>query len=226
VKRDEAKPAQPKNDATDPEILKSLHNTFADGSDETVLQLVQHNPTLVQDTDRLGCTALHYAARYGRMETAKWLIEQKADVNTVAYNRFTPMHVVNDAAVARLLIKAGANLKAKDAWGKTPLQNAAEMERKEVCEAILEAGFPIDLTTALWLGKRDLAKKMIEENPGIAKQADGGADLWGNTTPLGIAAGQGDKEIVELLLKSGAPVNAATFRPNAGSLTALSNVRF
>src|SRR5438094_919143 len=112
-------------------------------------------------------------------------------------NRFKPMHVVTDAAVARLLIKAGANVKAKDAWGKTPLQNAAHMGRKDVCEAILAAGFPIDLTTALWLGKRDLVKQMIKENPAIAKQADGGSDLWGNTTPLGVAAGQGDKEIVE-----------------------------
>jgi ankyrin repeat protein len=133
------------------------------------------------------------------------------------------MHVVTDAAVARLLIKAGANLKAKDAWGKTPLQNAAQMERKDVSEAILEAGFPIDMTTALWLGKRDLVKKMIKDNPAIAKQADGGSDLWGNTTPLGVAAGQGDKEIVELLLKAGARVNAATHRPAAGDLTALSN---
>jgi len=42
-------------------------------------------------------------------------------------------------------------LKAKDAWGKTPLQSAAQEKRKDVCEAILESGFSIDLSTALWL---------------------------------------------------------------------------
>jgi ankyrin repeat protein len=219
----DSKPPEPKSKRSDPAVLKSLHKTFADGSDEATLKLVKDNPTLVQDMDESDCTALHYAARYGRVETAKWLIEQKADVNTVAYNRFTPMHVVTDAAVARLLIKAGADLKVKDAWGKTSLQSAAQEKRKDVCEAILEAGFPIDLTTALWLGKRDLVKKMIKDNPEIAKKADGGSDLWGNTTPLGVAAGQGDKEIVELLLKAGAPVNAVTERPAAGNLTALSN---
>jgi ankyrin repeat protein len=223
LKKDELKPTKTESKATDPVILKSLHNSFADGSDETLLKLLKDNPALVHDMDESECTALHYAARYGRVETAKWLIEQKADVNTVSYNRFTPMHVVTDAGVARLLIKGGANLKAIDAWGKTPLQNAAQMNRKDVCEAILEAGFPIDLTTALWLGKRDVAKNMIKENPAIAKRVDGGSDLWGNTTPLGIAAGQGDKEIVELLLKAGAPVNAATNRPAAGNFTALSN---
>ena len=223
LKTDESKPTKPEKKSTDPAILKSLHHAFADGTDEAALKLVKDNPTLIHDKDDMDCTALHCAARYGRIETAKWLIEQKADVNTVSYNGFTPMHVVTHGAVARLLIKAGANLKAKDNWGKTPLQNAAQMEHRDVCEAILEAGFAIDLTTALWLGKRDLVKKMIKENPAIAKQADGGADLWGNTTPLGIAAGQGDREIVELLLKAGAPVNAVTHRPVAGDLSALSN---
>ena len=37
--------------------------------------------------------------------------------------------------------------------------------------------------------------KIIKENPAIAKKVEGGGDLWGNTTPLGVAAGQGDKEI-------------------------------
>jgi len=218
-----AGPGKPKSKRTDSAILRSLHQTIADSPDEKVLKLVKENPTLVHDMDESDCTALHYAARYGRVETANWLIQQKADVNTVSYNGFTPMHVVTDAAVARLLIKAGANLKTNDNWGKTPLQNSAQMERKDICEAILAAGFPIDLTSALWLGKRDLVKKMIKENPAIAKEADGGADLWGNTTPLGVAAAQGDKEIVELLLKAGAPVNAVTRRPAAGHMTALSN---
>jgi ankyrin repeat protein len=219
----DAQPGKPKSKGTDPAILMSLHKTIADSTDEKVLKLVKDNPTLVHDMDESDCTALHYAARYGRIETTKWLIENKADVNTVSYNRFTPMHVVTDAAVARLLIKAGANLKAKDAWSKTPLQNAAQMGRKDVCEAILASGYPADLTTALWLGKRDLVKKMIKDNPAIAKVAEGGSDLWGNTTPLGVAAEKGDKEIVELLLKAGAPVNAATERPNWGSITAVCN---
>src|SRR5262245_45111572 len=101
----DSKPVKPKSQGTDPAILRSLHQTFAKGPDEAVLKLVKDNPTLVNDMDDMDCTALHYAARYGRVETAKWLIEKKADVNTVSYNRFTPMHVVTDAAVARLLIK-------------------------------------------------------------------------------------------------------------------------
>ena len=126
-----------------------------------------------------GCTALHYAARFGRIETARWLIDHKADVNTLAYKRSTPMHLVSDGAVARLLIKSGADLKANDSWRKTPLQNAAEQGNKSVCDAILESGYPIDLASARWLGKRDAARKMIEQNPAIVKPTGEDSDLWG-----------------------------------------------
>ncbi|WP_394796527.1 ankyrin repeat domain-containing protein [Armatimonas sp.] len=203
--------------------IGSLHTIFAKGTDENCLKLVKQNPSFIQDKDSSQCTALHYAARYGRAKTAKWLIENKADVNTVAYNKFTPMHVVTDGSVAQLLIKSGANLKAKNSFGKTPLQMAAQMGRKKICEVILASGYPIDLSSALWLGKRDSVKAIIKENPAIVKEGDPGPDLWGNVSPLGIAAAQGDKEIVELLLKAGAPVNSATDRPNSGQTTALCN---
>src|SRR5207302_6198209 len=88
---------------------------------------------------------------------------------------------------------------------------------------ILASGFPIDLSSALRLGKRDLAKKMIKEKPSIVMDVEEDSDLWGNTSPLGVAASQGDKDMVELLLKAGAPVNAATDRPTVGPMTALCN---
>jgi ankyrin repeat protein len=201
----------------------SVHTEFARLSDAELLKMVQDRPSLVVDKDDSDCTALHFAARYGRVETARWLIAQGADVNTVAYNGFRPLHVVEEAAVAKLLIAAGAKLDAVDNWGKTPLQRAAQMERTDVCDAILAAGYPIDLASALWLGRRDVAKKLIADHPDRVRKPDQGKDLWGNTTPLGIAAEQGDNEMVKLLLAAGAPVDAPTDRPLAGDLTPLYN---
>ena len=202
---------------------ESVGELFAGGPDEVTLQFVKTKASPVDQKDDMQCTTLHYAARYGRIETAKWLIAHKADVNTVSYNQFTPMHMVSDPALARFLIKSGANLKKRDTWGKTPLQNAAQEGHTDVCDVIIESGFPIDLSSALRLGKRDLAKKMIKEKPDMVKMVEVDSDLWGNTSPLGVAASQGDKEMVELLLKAGAPVNAVTDRPNGGPTTALCN---
>ncbi|MCX7008323.1 MAG: ankyrin repeat domain-containing protein [Kiritimatiellaeota bacterium] len=201
----------------------SVHQAFAAGPDERILRWMKSKPELIEKKDDYHCTALHYAARYGRIQTAKWLIKHKADVNTVAYNQFTPMHVVENGDVARLLIQAGANLDAKDAWGKTPLQAAAEMKKTNVCGAILASGYLLDLKSALMLGKRDAAKKILRENPAVVKAVETNSDLWMNTSPLGVAAAQGDFEMVTLLLQAGAPVNAVTERPNAGEMTALCN---
>ncbi|AWM35687.1 Ankyrin repeats (3 copies) [Gemmata obscuriglobus] len=209
---------------TDPAVLKALHTTFADGKDDAILKLVKQNPSLVHDADESDCTALHYAARYGRVETAKWLIDQKADVNSVSYNRYTPMHVVSNAAVAKLLIKAGADLNRKDAWGNTPLQRAAEDEHADVAEAVLASGVALDLRSAIMLKKRDAVKKMLKDDPKLARRPSEGSNLWGSITPLGLAAGRKDKEIVQLLLDAGADVNEGTFMPNAGGeATALTN---
>ena len=201
----------------------SVHQLFAKGPDAVTLEFVKTNAGPVDQKDDSECTTLHYAARYGRIETAKWLIAHKADVNTVSYSQFTPMHMVSDPALAQFLIRSGADLKKKDAWSKTPLQKAAQEGWTNVCDVIIASGFPIDLSTALRLGKRDLAKKMIKDNPKSVKVVEEDWDLWGNTSPLGVAASQGDKEMVELLLKAGAPVNAVTDRPNAGRTTALCN---
>jgi ankyrin repeat protein len=206
-----------------PGVLKSLHPMFADKTDEALLKLVKENPGLVSEMDESECTALHYAARYGRVETARWLIEQKADVNTVSYNRFTPMHMVSNGKLAELLIKSGAELDRKDAWGNTPLQRAAEENRPAVVDAIVASGYKLDLRTAIMIKKRDLVKKMLKDDPKLARQKSKVSGLWGGTTALALAANSKDKEIVELLLDAGADVNEGTFMPNAGNATALTN---
>jgi ankyrin repeat protein len=215
VERDGTKPT---------DLLLTLHPTFADRTDDALLKLVKENPRLVHDMDSSDCTALHYAARYGRVETARWLIGQKADVNTVSYNRYTPMHMVSDAKLAELLIKAGADLDRKDAWGNTPLQSAAAENRTAAADAILASGYKLDLRTAIMLKKREAVKKMLKDDPRLARQLSKGWNLWGDTTPLGLAVDQKDKEIVELLLDAGADVNGGTHMPNAGgNATALTN---
>src|SRR5262249_12988676 len=79
---------------------QTLHQKFADSADESLLEFIKANSNLIEQKDDSQCTPLHYAARYGKTKTAKWLIDHKADVNRVAYNAFRPMHVVKDGPTA------------------------------------------------------------------------------------------------------------------------------
>jgi ankyrin repeat protein len=75
-------------------------------------------------------------------------------------------------------IAAGADVNAKDDWGKTPLYVAALGGHKEIAELLIAEGADIN-----------------------AKDEDG-------HTPLHQAALDGQKEIAELLIAEGADVNA------------------
>ena len=89
---------------------------------------------------------------------------------------------------------------------------------------VLASGYKLDLRTAVMTKKRDQVKKMLKDNPKLARQPSNASGLWVDTTPLGLAASQKDKAMVELLLDAGADVNEGTFMPNAGgNATALTN---
>jgi ankyrin repeat protein len=193
-----------------------VHDELVHGSAERALTLLEKQPSLARSLDDMKCTPLHLAAQCGHVEVVRWLLAHHVEVNAQAYNGFTPLHLTESAAVAKLLLKSGADPTIQDGWGNTALQVAAEQRHTEVANAIMEAGYPLDLRSALMLGKREIAMKIIRERPAIVKSPPDAADLWGDTSPLGIAAGQGDEEMVLLLLKAGAPVNGGTFMPNAG----------
>jgi ankyrin repeat protein len=197
--------------------LKTPHEYLWNDCPKMALRMMKEDPTWVNRKDpKDECTPLHHAARFGPKEVVAWMIEHQADVNAAAYNQFTPLHFALTREIADILIKAGAKLDQKDSWGKTPLQSAAEERRMHIVDAILDSGYKLDLATAIRIGKRDLVFKMLAENPKIVVGGDGGADLGGNTTPLGLAASQGDLVLVRLLLEAGAPINDSTEMPNAG----------
>jgi acyl-coenzyme A synthetase/AMP-(fatty) acid ligase len=89
---------------------------------------------------------------------------------------------------------------------------------------MLAAGAKLDILSALYLGKRQEAMRMVADDPGVLlHEHENASSLWHNVTPLGIAAASGDKELVELFLKNGAPVNGASDTPMRMAMTPLSN---
>jgi ankyrin repeat protein len=212
-----------------PAAAEEIHELLGPGSTRDIpraQQLLRSDPKLVSARDaHLQEMPLHIVARFGPIEMVELLIRMKADVNATAYNGFTPLHLTEAKDIAALLIRAGAGLDKRDSWGKTPLQAAAQRGLAPVVEAILESGYPCDLTSAVMLGKRELAIRLARENPAALKRPHATANLWGGDTPLAVAAGQGDLELVKVFLDAGADVNEGTMMPNAGfgKATALTN---
>jgi ankyrin repeat protein len=191
--------------------LKTPQDYLWNDCPRQALKMLKDDPSWIRKGDaEYQCTPLHHAVRFGHKEVVVWLIENGADVNASAYNGFTPLHLTERKDIAEILIKAGAKLNQKDSWGKTPLQNAAQNRQQEVVDAILESGYKLDLCTALVLKQRNAALKLLIRDPNAIVGGNGGSDLGGNVSPLGLAAAEGDLELVKLLIEAGAPINDPT----------------
>lgn len=87
----------------------------------------------------------------------------------------------------------------------SPLLVAAYYGRRDVANALIEAGAPVGICEAAALGLHDRAAKLMESDSELASSwsADG-------FQPLGLAAYFGHAGVARLLLENGAPINSAS----------------
>ena len=94
---------------------------------------------------------LHVAAIENDMESAKWLIDNGADVNAQSEDGKTPLHLAaygDRRDIANMLIAKGADVNAKDEDGATPLHVAALNNGMSVAEALIDSGANINPTVS------------------------------------------------------------------------------
>lgn len=107
----------------------SIHIAVAEDDIVRLREYLSNQPELVRDTDRNGCTPLLVAARDGRSEAVRLLVEGGADLEATdpTYNR-TPLAWATfqgHREVAEFLLARGANANSVDAYGNTPLKTAS-----------------------------------------------------------------------------------------------------
>ncbi len=123
------------------------------------------------------------AAMSGNRDSVRAMLKDGADVNTAQADGMTALHwaaTKNDVDLAKLLLVAGANLKAATRiGGYTPLLIASRSGHADMVTALLAAGSDPNAATA------------------------------NGATPLMFAAQAGSVPTVNALLKGGADVNAA-----------------
>lgn len=164
-----------------------------------------------------GWTPVMYAARQNAGRAVAALVEVGADLDLVDPDGTSPLLVAIINAhydLAEQLIASGADLDRADASGMAPLYAAVDMHTfgetpgrpAPVASGRLDAR---DIVERLLAGGADPNARLVE--PILVRVHDRGDPALGQgATPLMRAARKADVDLVRLLLRGGADVNAAT----------------
>jgi uncharacterized protein len=165
-------------------------------------------------------TALLYAARDGRIEMSRMLLDANARVNQAEANGVSPLLMAisnNHMDVARLLIDHGADVNAVDWWGRTPLWTAVDLRDLEVNKTDdngVDHAAALQLIQAL-LDHGANVNARTKEVPPLRRWLMPISDIswvdFTGQTPFLRAALSADLTVMRLLLDKGADPNIATF---------------
>uniref|UniRef100_A0A8C4XBQ7 Caskin-2-like n=1 Tax=Erpetoichthys calabaricus TaxID=27687 RepID=A0A8C4XBQ7_ERPCA len=170
-------------------------------------------------------SALHFAALTGTTDLISLLLEAQATVDIKDNNGIRPLHYAAWQGMADkvfMLLRAGASVNMASQDGQIPLHLAAQYGHYEVSEMLLQhqsnpcilnkvQKTPLDL--ACEFGRLKVAQLLLNSNM-CAALLEGGENKDGLeiacNTPLHLAARNGHKEIIQILLKAGISINRTT----------------
>jgi hypothetical protein len=127
-----------------PGFCGPIHEAVRDGDIKKVELLLKGQPDLVASKDeQYGQTPLHIAAFNDRVDVAKLLLANKADVNAKAKNGSTPLHLAaakGNKDIVELLLANKADVNALDSEGWTPMHSATTWGHKDIADLLSQNG--------------------------------------------------------------------------------------
>ena len=135
-----------------PLTVTEFHEAVQDGDLEKVKKMLDEEPNsirlLANSKDRYGNTLLFLAVLDGKIEMAKCLIDNGADVDMKNdSDGATPLHlaaIYGEIEIVKSLIDNGAQVDLKDPGGSTPLHCAVFTAQIEVVKCLIEHGAQVD----------------------------------------------------------------------------------
>lgn len=196
------------------------------GDTARVLELLNTQGITVNDTNKYGSTALHYATANNKTATVLALLN-RPEINVNAANQLgcTALHYCaardgNEEIVDALLDRQEINLNIADQWGYTPLHYAVEGNHAAIVGKLILAGvsviYPLWHITPLHIAASNAESSEVLEAL-LSTEINIDAEAANAGTALHIATAYGHEENVLILLMH----NANTIIKNHNGKTAL-----
>jgi hypothetical protein len=166
----------------------------------------------VNNKDKEGGTALHYAVASEDIALVQLLLNRGADIEAKSNDKETALHVAageGNTAVVQLLLDRGADIEAKSEYERRALHLAAAHRSEAVVQLLLDRG--ANIMARQYDGGTPLHSAALFENKTVVLSLlDRGANIEAKNlrgqTPLHYSVG--NEDIVYLLVDRGADVNA------------------
>ncbi|MEO5342462.1 MAG: ankyrin repeat domain-containing protein [Gammaproteobacteria bacterium SHHR-1] len=155
--------------------------------------------------------SLYLALQRGDLNQIERHIAWQADLNAPLPNGLMPLHLVaadGRVAIARLLIKQGAQVNGRDQNGNTPIYHALRQGRTQLAEMLLQKQARLDADAMLWqlvqdeINDRDVVQFLQRQGADINRLRQG-------KSLLGEAIRRDNLHLSKLLIRAGADVNLA-----------------
>ena len=167
--------------------------------DAPAVRALLRGPVDVNERQPDGATALHWAAHWNDLETARLLMLLGADVNATNDLGIAPLHLASEngsGSMVRALLEAGARPDAAGPSGVTPLMTSSRVGSVESAIALLARGADVNAretahgqTPLMWAAAHehaDVVRALIEHGADVNARSQARVVLTNTGHPIGL----------------------------------------